>query len=37
MGYTTIAEILQTLNAKNISFPIKDRVENYDMSKNREK
>ena len=37
MGYTNISEILQTLNDNNVSFPIKERVENYDMSKNGEK
>ena len=28
MGYTNISEIIQTLNDNNISFPIKERVEN---------
>ena len=34
MGYTTIDKILQTLNDNNVSFTIKERVEDYDMSKN---
>ena len=33
MGYTNISKILQTLNDNNVSFPIKEPVENYDMSK----
>ena len=33
MGYTTIAKILQALNDNKVSFPIKERVESYDMSK----
>ena len=28
MGYTTIDEILETLKSNNVSFPIKERVEN---------
>ena len=34
MGYTTIDKILQTPNDNNVSFTIKERVEDYDMSKN---
>ena len=37
MGYATIAEIIKTLNDNNVYFPIKECVENYDMSKNGEK
>ena len=37
MGYTNISKILHTMNDKNVSFPIKEGVENYNMSKNRGK
>ena len=32
-----ISEILKNLNNNNVSFPIKERVKNYDISKNRGK
>ena len=35
MGYTNIATIIQTLNDNNVSLPIKERVENYNMLKRR--
>ena len=36
MGYNTIYRIIQALNNNNLSFPIKERDENFDMSKNGE-
>ena len=37
MGYTTVEEILRTLKYKNMSFTIKERVENNDITKNDDK
>ena len=37
MGYTTIEEILGTLKDEHISFTIKERIENNDITKNDDK
>ena len=37
MGYTTVEEILRTLKDKNVSFTVKERVENNGITKNDDK